>query len=271
MDRIGFSSSAFPETKSIEEILKFCIDNQFDSMELEINSTNFNPEKIKKSTLRWIRELGNSRKVLFSMHGPEYINFSDPDSYKRNEEINKLENSIRLSSKLGIKTVVVHPGSVVGEYTKDKLITAFNQNISAIRKYALFAKKMGVTLAIENLCHEKGSVNPDINSFFDMCKEIGLSIIGITLDTNHAGLVDGIEKTVSIIGDYVTHIHFSSNKGKKSDHCEPQAGVMNFNPIAGFLKKFNGLTIIELNPIPGRKIEGAILRTRDYLLRLNNL
>jgi len=46
---------------------------------------------------------------------------------------------------------------------------------------------------------------------------------------------------------------------------------MNFNQIAGFLKKFNGLTIIELNPIPGGKIEDAILRTRDYLLRLNNL
>jgi len=269
--RIGFSSNCFPETKSIEEILKFCIDNQFNSMELEINSTNFNPEKIEKSTLRWIKELCSSKKVLFSIHSPGDINFSDPIEDKRNESINKVESSIKLSSELGIKTVVVHPGRVVGEYTKEKLNIAIHQNVSALRRCALFAKKVGVTIAIENLCHEKGSVTPDINSFFEMCKKIGLSIIGITLDTNHAGLVDGIKETVSIIEDYVTHIHFSSNKGKKSDHCEPQAGVMNFNQIAGFLKKFNGLTIIELNPIPGGKIEDAILRTRDYLLRLNNL
>ena len=80
--------------------------------------------------------------------------------------------------------------------------------------------------------------------------------------------VDGLEKTISVIGDYVNHIHFSSNKGNKSDHCEPEVGVIDFYQAAGFFMKFNGLTIIELNPIIGEENEGPILRTRNYLQKL---
>jgi sugar phosphate isomerase/epimerase len=133
----------------------------------------------------------------------------------------------------------------------------------------LRAKELGVIASVENLCHEKGTVTPDIESFLVMCKEIDLSVIGMTLDTNHAGLVDGLEKTVSVIGPYVNAIHFSSNKGQKSDHCPPQEGVIDFYTIAGFLKAFNGLTIIELNEI-GKESAGAVLRTREYLIHLIN-
>jgi sugar phosphate isomerase/epimerase len=96
-----------------------------------------------------------------------------------------------------------------------------------------------------------------------------LSDIRLTLDTNHAGLVDGLAESVQVIGPYVNHIHFSSNKGTKSDHCEPQAGVIDFYTVAGFLRSFEGLLIIELNEC-GDESAGALLRTQDYLVKLLN-
>ena len=265
MDRIGFSSYCFPETISIEEMLQFCLEHKFNAMELAIGHSNFIPEELKASTLTLIKNSG----ISFSIHSPwKVINFSDPAPERREISIKKVEDSIMVASKLGARIVVVHPGNVNGEVTPEKLDVAVEQNVSAIKQCALMAKELGITISVENLCHQKKSVTPNIISFLSMCKKIGLSIIGVTLDTNHAALADGIAQTVSIIGEHVDHIHFSSNKGKKSDHCEPDIGVIDFHQIGGFLKKFNGLTIIELHEI-GKESAGAILRSREYLLSLH--
>jgi len=269
MERIGFSSCCFPEETPIDEILGFCMDHQFNAMELAINSTNFDPGNVKTSTFEWIKKISDSGKIQFTLHPPGDINFSDPRTEVQEDSIRRVEEAIVLSSRLGVKTVVVHPGRVIGEITSKRLKEAIAQNVSGIRRCALRARQSGVGVSVENLCHEKGTVNPDIDSFLAMCKAIDLSLIRVTFDTNHAGLVDGIEKTASVIGPYVDTIHFSSNKGQKSDHCEPDQGVINFYSIADFLKGFHGMTIIELNDTK-EESAGAVLRTRDYLLNLLN-
>ena len=277
MDKIGFSSCCFPEEMPIEEIIQFCLDHQFNAMELSrksfflkaINSTNFNPPTVKASTFEWIKKISASGKIRFTLHGPGDINFSDALAERREDSIRRVEEAIHLSSILGIETVGIHPGRLMGEVTPEKLKEAISQNVSGIRRCALKAKELGVIVSVENLCHEKGTVNPDIDHFMAMCKEIDLSLIGMTLDTNHAGLVDGIEKTVSVMGPYVNEIQFSSNKGQKSDHCEPSQGVIDFYTVQGFFKKYNGITIIELNETK-EESAGAVLRTREYLLNLLN-
>jgi sugar phosphate isomerase/epimerase len=265
--RIGFSTCCFPEEMPIEEILDFCLAHDFNALELALNSTNVDPSKIEPSTLEQIRGLSHSGRIHLGLHGPENINFSDPRAEVREEWIRKMEEALRFASTLGVKSVVVHPGRILGEVTLEKHREALSQNVSGIKRCALRAKELGVTASVENLCHEQGTVNPDIDSFLSMCKRIDLSLIGITFDTNHAGLVDGLEKTVSVIGRYVNAIHFSSNKGQKSDHCPPQEGVIDFYAIEDFLRMFQGLTIIELNEI-GEESGDAILRTRDYLVHL---
>ena len=254
---------------SIEDILGFCLDHSFNAMELEINTANFNPASVKESTLAWIKQLSESGTISFGMHSPADINFSDPPLEIRLLSEKKVKDALRLGSKLGVNKVVVHPGRVVGDFTLERWRQAWEQNVAAIRRCAEFSRELGVSVSVENLCHEKNSVNPDIASFLSMCEEIGLSLIGICLDTNHAGLVDGLEKSVAVIDDYVDYIHFSSNKGVKSDHCEPDIGVIDFFAVADFFRKFTGLTIIELNEL-GEDSAGAVLRTRSYLDKLQH-
>lgn len=269
MYKIGFSSCCFPPFMPIEDIIKFCIDQGFNALELEVNDTNFNAASVKSPTLEWIKKLGTQKDIYFSMHSPGSINFSDPDPEKRADAEVKVTASIHWAAELGVKTIVVHPGRVIGDFTQESWKLALNQNITAIKSCAQLADLLGVTVSVENLCHEKGSVNPNISKFFEMCTRIGLSHIKITLDTNHAGLVDGLAESVKVIGPYVNHIHFSSNKGTKSDHCEPQVGVIDFYSIADFLKNFKGMIIIELNE-SGEDSAEAILRTREYLVKLLN-
>ena len=262
--RIGFSSCCFPSSISVEEILKFCLDHDFGAFEIEVNTTNFDPGNVHESTFEWIRNLSAKDALRFSVHSPGNINLSDPEPAVRAKSEKDVKDALELAARLQAVTVVVHPGRVVGEFSHESWQAAVEHNVSALQRCALRAQALGVSLSVENLCHEKGSVNPNIDHFLAMCRAIDLSRIGITLDTNHAGLVDGLQKSVEVVGRYVNHIHFSSNKGIRSDHCEPAVGVIDFHAVQGFFKDFTGLNIIELNEI-GRESGGAILRTRAFL------
>jgi sugar phosphate isomerase/epimerase len=261
---IGFSSCCFPTSTPFEEILQFGLDHRFGAFEIEINATNFDPARVPPSTLQSIRDLSGSGRVRFSVHSPGNVNFSDPDPSIRARSEQDVLGALELASQLGAETVVVHPGRVAGEFSPEAWQDAVECNISALKRCAARAGALGVSLSVENLCHEKGSVNPNIDHFFEMCRAIGLSSIGITLDTNHAGLVDGLHRSVEVVGPYVNHVHFSSNKGVKSDHCEPAAGVMEFQGERSFFKELPGLNIIELNEA-GDESAGALLRTQAYL------
>ncbi len=175
--------------------------------------------------------------------------------------------ALELAARLEAATVVVHPGRVIGEFSPSYLRTAIEQNVLALQRCALRGQDLGVRVSVENLCHEKGSVNPKIIGFLEMCRAIDLSLIGVTLDTNHAALVDGLAETIGVVGDYVNHIHFSSNKGVRSDHCEPALGVIDFSKVRSFFEGFTGLNIIELNET-GDDSGAAVLRTRAFLEEL---
>ncbi|HUV06235.1 MAG TPA: sugar phosphate isomerase/epimerase family protein [Spirochaetia bacterium] len=265
--RIGFSSHCFPKDMDMGKILDFCEEYKFSAMELNVNTKNFDLQTVGASLLARIKGMVDSGEVCFTLHPSEGVNFSDALEANRRNSIEKVEAAIRLASRLGIKTVSVHPGSVNGDGAPETFQEALSQTISGIRRCALAAKQLGVKVNVENLCHVKGTVAPDIFSFFRMCEEIGLSLIGMTLDTGHAHLVDGLEPTLSVIGSYVEHIHIDDSSGKKSDHLGLGKGEIDFYAMADYLRTYDGIINIELK-IYGDDYIGPILRSREYVLRL---
>jgi len=267
MGPLGFSTCCFPVRQTIRESLSFAMSHGFQAVELEVNESNFDPTRTEPSLLEWIGGIAAAGSLRLGVHSPGNVNFSDLRAVHRATGEALVMDSIRLAAQLGAKTVVVHPGRVVGEDGPQKVRESWEQNVSAIRRCAELARQEGVVVSVENLCHESNSVNPEIASFLAMCQEIGLQLIGLTLDTNHAALVDGLAESTSVIGPYVDTIHFSSNRGQKSDHCEPDEGVIDFSTITEFLRGFDGTTIIELNET-GVESAAALLRTRAYLEHL---
>lgn len=267
MGPLGFSTCCFPIHQTIRESLSFAMSQGFQAVELEVNEANFEAIRVEHSLLEWVGEIAATGRLRLGVHSPGKVNFSDPRAVKRVKAEILVMDSIRLAAQLGARTIVVHPGRVVGGNGSQKVRESWEQNVSAIRRCAEFARQEGMVVSVENLCHEPNSVNPDIASFMAMCQEIGLDLIGLTLDTNHAALVDGLAESTSVIGPYVDTIHFSSNRGQKSDHCEPGEGVIDFSTISEYLRGFDGTTIIELNET-GAESAAALLRTRAYLERL---
>jgi sugar phosphate isomerase/epimerase len=264
---IGFSSCCFPKNIAMEDILAFSQRHQFNAFELALNDANFDPANLNKALCERIRRMACGGNICFSLHGPEEGNFSDANPQKRNDAIREMNEAIRLAKDLCIPKVIVHPGQVDGTVTKESLREAFRQNVEGIRQCFKTSKSLGVKISLENLCHQKASVTPHIQDFMELYRCLASSEIGITLDTGHAALVDGIVKTVQEIGSYADHIHFNSNSGQRSDHVEPRKGLIDFYEIADYLRSFNGTTIIELNDI-GDESGEAILRSRTYLLEM---
>ncbi|RLB31785.1 MAG: hypothetical protein DRG87_01510 [Deltaproteobacteria bacterium] len=273
MKRIGFSSHCFSRSLPIEEIIEFGLTHRFNAMELNIDQTTFNPEIVTDATRKWIRGISESGEVRFSMHGPEDINFSDSTAEGREEAIKRVEAALRLAAELKIATVVVHPGKVPVDRGPQGLAEAREQTVSALKRCAEIGRSLDVIVSVENLCHVEGTVAPNIKSFLGMCEQVDLATIGVTLDTGHS-FVDGLENTVSVIGEYVDHIHINDNSGQRSEHLELGRGNLDFQTIAEYLRKFEGIINIELKRtyIDNTKEEdgGPVLRSRDYLLRLLN-
>jgi sugar phosphate isomerase/epimerase len=254
----------------MEDILSFAQLHQFNAFEFALNDANFDPENLDEELCGQIRGMAGSGTICFSLHGPEEGNFSDADPQKRDDAMREMQNAIRLAKDLCIPRVIVHPGQVDGTITKESLREAFRQNVEGITQCFKTAKSLGVKISVENLCHQKASVTPHIQDFIELYRSLASSEIGITLDTGHAALVDGIVMTVQVIGPYADHIHFNSNSGQRSDHVEPRKGVIDFYETADYFRSFNGTTIIELNDT-GDESGEAILRTRAYLLEMQGV
>lgn len=273
MKRIGFSTHCFSRSLPIEEIIGFGLAHRFNAMELNVDQTTFNPEIVTNRTKHWIRGISESGEVRFSMHGPEDVNFSDYTAEGRQDAIRRVEAALRLAAELQINTVVIHPGKVPPESGLAGRAEAREQTVATIKRCAHIARSLGVTVSVENLCHVKGTVAPSIESFWEMCQDVDLSSIGVTLDTGHS-FVDGLERTVSVIGQYVNHIHIDDNSGQRSEHLELGRGNIDFQAIAEYLRKFEGIINIELKRTRAgntKEDDGApVLRSRDYLLRLLN-
>ncbi|HEC61486.1 MAG TPA: sugar phosphate isomerase/epimerase [bacterium] len=273
MKRIGFSSHCFSRSLLIEEIIEFGLIHGFNAMELNVDQATFNPEIVTDTAKKLIRGISESGEVRFSMHGPEDVNFSDSTGEGREEAIRRVEAALRLAAELKIATVVVHPGKFTVDRGPEGSAEARRQTVAALKRCAETARSLDVTVSVENLCHVKGIVAPNIKIFLEMCEKVDLATIGVTLDTGHS-FVDGLEHTVSVIGEYVDHIHIDDNSGQRSEHLELGRGNIDFQAIAEYFRKFEGIINIELKRthIDNTKEEdGApVLRSRDYLLRLLN-
>lgn len=270
--RIGFSTHCFTSYPPIEMVIDWCLKNEFNAMELNVNRTNFNYELLNHSTLRLLQRINQSGKVRLSMHAPTDMNFAAQEPEIRRDTIERTIQAIRLAADIGIEIIVLHPGQHALNISDMEHENALNRSISGIQECAIYAGDLGVNVSVENLCHVPGTVAPDIDSFMDMCEKIGLDLVGITLDTGHS-FIDGLEHTVSVVREYVNHIHIDDNSGSKSEHLELGRGKLPFYSIAKFLREFRkGNINIELKP----KLESKdftknglpVLRSRAYLQAL---
>ena len=163
------------------------------------------------------------------VHAPYIVNLAnnkDPDKY--NFSINFLKEEVNRCEKLGIKYLVLHPGSHVGlgvDVGIKNIVDALN----------IILEDSTVTILLETMAG-KGS---EIGSNFNEIKKIITGVknkdrIGVCMDTCHmndAGydvsnfdqLLDYFDDIVGL--DYVKCIHVNDSKNEKNSHKDRHENI----------------------------------------------
>jgi sugar phosphate isomerase/epimerase len=160
------------------------------------------------------------------------------DSKIRKATRERLEHVLHLASLIRPKAVVFHP-----EYDKWRHGEAFDLWFSgSLEMWTPLvnkAKKIGVTLALENVFEE----GPEIIK--KLLEEINSPFLGFCFDTGHS-LVFGKrrwEEWIEVLGTHLVEVHLHDNFGKEDQHLPPGDGKFDFN---GF---FNLLLAQQLSPL----------------------
>jgi len=180
-----------------------------------------------------------------------------PDEDKRKEDLDRLGTHIDIAARLGIETVVIHPGGHQGATTCAERDRVRVLNVDAFRRLGDLAGERGPHIALENLMRPGASMPYEI---LDLLAAIDRPTIGITMDTSHANVV-GLDLAVAI-REWAPHLlatHISDNDGSGDQHRTPGNGGIEWPKVMKALREagYGGLLNLE---IPGERHAALPLR-----------
>ncbi|PFH32183.1 endonuclease IV APN [Besnoitia besnoiti] len=114
-------------------------------------------------------------------HGSYLINLANPDSAKRKVSYNAFLDDLKRCEQVGVHRYVFHPGSTVGNCTKEESI----QHVAECLNKAIAATK-SVTILVENMAGQKNVLCSQFEDLRDIISLIdNKDRIGVCLDTCH--------------------------------------------------------------------------------------
>ena len=214
----------------------------------------------------------NLDKII--VHAPYIVNLANSDSVKHEFAVNFLKQEVNRCEKLGIKNMVLHPGSHVGM----GIDTGIEMIIDGLNK--VLETDNSVCILLETMAG-KGS---EVGSNFEEIKRIidGINkkeLIGVCMDTCHMHdsgydvsnsdeLLDEFDKIVGL--KYVKCVHINDSKNicgaRKDRHENIGKGYIGLDNLINFIynKKLDGIPMIletpYINDLPPYKEEIELIR-----------
>ena len=211
------------------------------------------------------------------VHAPYIINLANPEEDKHDFAVNFLKQEVARCEQLGIKNMVLHPGSHVGS----GIDNGINMIIDGLNK--VLSSDNSVCILLETMAG-KGS---EVGSNFDEIKRIidGVSrkeLIGVCMDTCHihdAGydlnnfdsVLDEFDKIVGL--KYIKCIHINDSKNpcgaRKDRHENIGKGCIGLDNLINVIynKRLDEIPkILEtpyINDIPPYKEEIELIRSLE--------
>ena len=176
------------------------------------------------------------------VHAPYIVNLANDDEAKFNFAVNFLKDELKRCSQLGIKNVVLHPGSHVGVGI-DKGI----ENIA--RGLNMILGEVDVTILLETMAGKGSEVGSKLEEIRDIISLVeDKEHIGVCLDTCHlsdAGydltnfdeFLDNFDKIIGIEKIGCVHVNDSKNElgGHKDRHENIGFGKIGFDILLGVI------------------------------------
>ncbi|OGV50451.1 MAG: hypothetical protein A2X49_14770 [Lentisphaerae bacterium GWF2_52_8] len=186
-----------------------------------------------------------------------------PDKDIREKESSWVLRHFTIAAKLGVKNVVVHPGTGEGISLRCNARKTLKNNIETFKWFCGHAGELGLRIGVENIFdripppqRHFGSTPSDL---LDLIDGVGSPFLGITLDTSHAQIQGlDIPATIRELGNLIICTHISDNNGTGLDqHWTPGRGVIDWKNVMSAFRDvcYDGILNLEIpgehNPHPG--------------------
>ena len=164
-----------------------------------------------------------------SIHAPWWgVNDMWDDSEIGQAFITEILELIKVCSFYKIPTLVLHPEHKNGtEYSE--LPIDFNIGLDRIKTIIIEAERLGINIAIENMCRPE---------YLDcIFSNIDSKRLGFCFDSGHWNVFMPDIDLLSLYGNRLMALHLHDNDGKEDWHALPLTGNINWNEMANKLRK----------------------------------
>lgn len=182
---------------------------------------------------------------ILQMHGRLF----NPCGKNAEANIAWAHRSIERGAKLGVKWVVLHPGSPAGlGADPEELEWTHRYNIEVFSGFVKTAERAGTGIAVENMIGgARGArFGATVSDLLWLIDAVG-GRFGICWDTGHAELSKvPQDKALRAIGRHLVALHINDNDGLEDRHWAPFRGKANWEEIVtalraiGYGGPFNG-------------------------------
>ena len=207
-------------------------------------------------------ELKDEYGLNYSLHAPfTDVNIAAYDPNIRTAILRRLMTTVNWASKIGVETVVFHPGNstAIERYMKG---IAWKINLESVREILNYADQKKVVAAIENVPEPFPFLLKSVSDFQQFFIDINREI-KMVLDLAHSNIRGESHQFVKAFQEKIVHVHVSDNTGDSDTHFQLGKGTINWSEAVESLEKIGYNRWITIESYNG--VEESINLLREYV------
>lgn len=222
---------------SMKECLLMCAKSGYKKLdfgfaELVLVSQRFKGEDWEEELLEY-KELAKELGITFVQAHATIFDFCNPgEDYEEKKTL--FERSILGARLLGASWIVVHPSTKIKDGKMD--LDTHKENVKFFKKYADFAKKVGIGLAIENMWGKTKCGVPHYavapEELLHLVEEVQCENVRVCWDVEH-GSIENLDqkKAIEMLKNYIVTTHISDEAGIDQIHILPFLGRIDWEKL----------------------------------------
>ena len=248
--KISTQTGSFMKYFSDTQIVDMLCDAGFDAIDYSFFDTQrCNPdvsdEEYKKRFTN-LRKYAEDKGMYFNQsHAPHPSSLLDEDFTKR--RFDELVTSLKNSSYLGVRNIVIHPLQHLRYYRNENTEALYEMNLEFYARLIPYCEEYGITVCTENMWQCYGNSSKIWDSTCSKAEEFVRYVDGVNspylkacVDIGHTVLVgENPVRMIETLGDRVVALHVHDNDGIHDSHTLPFHGIIMWNEVAKALKKIN--------------------------------
>ncbi|MCH8205868.1 MAG: sugar phosphate isomerase/epimerase [Chloroflexi bacterium] len=265
---IGFNTRSIGEEQTVREAVAFAVEHGIGGVELD--GRGLWQDILSPDDVHYMKVQRARHGLQYSIHFAQATAPASHDAGRRTRHLKELEETMELAHDIGARAVVVHIGRIDGASPESDGVRreSTDHAVDFLKTAVPKAEECGVVLCVENLLHRHGDVTLAYDELVDIINRVDSPVVGITLDTGHAVLTDGLDEAFEAFGPYLRHLHIHDCVDDE-DHHEIGKGDLDLGRYAQVLGSAPFVLTLEVGKAaalaaePGEDPQGVVLRSRE--------